>query len=44
MSFMFANDNVLKEALSVLGNNVLYQSILKGEGAYKVIGKPSSKK
>ena len=44
VSFMFAHDPVLKEALSVLGNNVLYRSILKGEGAYKVIGKPSAKK
>lgn len=37
---MFAKDPVLKEALIVLGNTTMYQSILKGEGAYKVIGKP----
>jgi len=38
--YMFANDPVMKEALSVLGNIPLYESILKGEGNYKVIGKP----
>ena len=38
--YMFANDQVMKEALSVLGDIPLYESILKGEGDYKVIGKP----
>lgn len=38
--YMFANDPVMKEALNVLGDNALYRSILKGEGVYKVIGKP----
>lgn len=39
-AYMFRNDPVIKEALSVLGNDRLYSSILKGEGSYKVIGKP----
>jgi len=38
--YMFANDPIMKEALAVLGNVSLYNSILKGEGNYKVIGKP----
>lgn len=38
--YMFANDPVMKEALSILGNIPLYESILKGEGNFKVIGKP----
>lgn len=38
--YMFAHDPVIKEALSVLGNVTLYTSILKGDGNYKVIGKP----
>lgn len=38
--YMFKHDPVIKEALTVLGNVGLYNSILKGEGDYKVIGKP----
>ncbi len=38
--YMFKHDDTIKEALAVLGNNTLYNSILKGEGEYKVIGKP----
>ena len=38
--YMFVHDPVIKEALSVLGNIALYNSILKGDGNYKVIGKP----
>jgi carboxyl-terminal processing protease len=38
--YMFKHDQTIKEALSVLGNATLYNSILKGEGEYKVIGKP----
>lgn len=38
----FRNDPELKKALEVLGNSALYSSILKGEGSYKVIGKPGS--
>lgn len=38
--YMFVHDPVIKEALSVLGNITLYNSILKGDGNYKVIGKP----
>ena len=38
--YMFKHDETIKEALSVLGNATLYNSILKGEGEYKVIGKP----
>lgn len=38
--YMFTNDPIMKEALMVLGNVSLYNSILKGEGNYKVIGKP----
>lgn len=38
--YMFKHDPVLKEALLVLGNTSLYNAILKGEGTYKVIGKP----
>lgn len=41
--YMFKNDPVIKEALNVLGNTALYNSILKGEGEYKVIGKPEGK-
>jgi len=36
---MFRKDPIVKEALSVLGNPKLYNSILKGEGAYNVIGR-----
>ena len=38
--YAFRNDEVVADALKVLGDSVLYNSILKGEGAYKVIGKP----
>lgn len=36
----FKSDDDLKEALRVLGDKKLYATILKGEGAYKTIGKP----
>jgi carboxyl-terminal processing protease len=36
----FKNDGDLKEALRVLNDKKLYTTILKGEGAYKTIGKP----
>jgi carboxyl-terminal processing protease len=36
----FKGDGDLKEALRVLNNKKLYGTILKGEGAYKTIGKP----
>jgi carboxyl-terminal processing protease len=36
------NDPELKRAIEVLQDKPLYSSILKGEGAYKVIGKPGS--
>jgi carboxyl-terminal processing protease len=39
--YTFQKDPVLKEALTVLGNPVLYNSILAGEGSYKIIGTPS---
>lgn len=38
--YMFLHDPVIQEALQVLGNRTLYTSILRGEGSYKVIGKP----
>ncbi|MBL7923282.1 MAG: S41 family peptidase [Bacteroidia bacterium] len=38
--YMFRHDPVVKEALAVLGDVALYNAILKGEGEYKVIGKP----
>ncbi len=38
--YMFAHDPVIKEALTVLGDPVLYHTILKGEGNYNIIGKP----
>ncbi len=34
------DDDELKEAIRVLNNKTLYDSILAGKGAYKVIGKP----
>ncbi|MEK6616274.1 MAG: S41 family peptidase, partial [Bacteroidota bacterium] len=34
------DDNELKEAVRVLSNKTLYDSILAGKGTYKVIGKP----
>lgn len=37
--FMMKNDPVLLQALSTISNPTLYNSILKGEGDYKVIGK-----
>lgn len=36
------SDSDLKKAIEVLNNRPLYTSILKGEGDYKVIGKPGS--
>ncbi len=36
---MFRTDPIMKEAFTVLGNPTLYNSILKGEGSYGVIGK-----
>ncbi|MGV3505303.1 MAG: S41 family peptidase [Adhaeribacter sp.] len=36
----FKSDIELKEALRVLSDKKLYATILKGEGAYKTIGKP----
>lgn len=38
----FRNDTDLKKALEVLDNTSLYSSILRGDGEYKVIGKPGS--
>jgi carboxyl-terminal processing protease len=37
--FMMKNDPVLLQALNTISNAPLYNSILKGEGDYKVIGK-----
>ncbi|CAN5635898.1 S41 family peptidase [soil metagenome] len=42
--YMFTHDPIVKEALTVLGDPVLYTSILQGEGKYKVIGKPGDRK
>jgi carboxyl-terminal processing protease len=36
----FKSDDDLKEAVRVLNDKKLYATILKGEGAYKTIGKP----
>lgn len=36
----FKSDGDLKEAARVLGDKKLYATILKGEGTYKIIGKP----
>lgn len=36
------NDPDLKRAVQVLGDDGLYRSILRGDGDYKVIGKPGS--
>ena len=41
--YMFRNDKVLLEALNTVNNIPLYNSILRGEGKYNVIGKPTSK-
>lgn len=38
----FKNDQEVKKAVEVFNNSTLYASILKGEGIYKVIGKPGS--
>ena len=38
----FKYDKELKKAIEVLNNNKTYASILKGEGEYKVIGKPGT--
>ena len=38
----FRNDPDIKKASALLINQTLYNSILKGEGIYKVIGKPGS--
>jgi carboxyl-terminal processing protease len=37
--FMMKNDPVLLQALNTISNASLYNSILKGEGDYKIIGK-----
>jgi carboxyl-terminal processing protease len=42
--YSFRNDSVLSDALSVIGNPSLYNSILKGEGEYNIIGKPEKDK
>lgn len=42
-TFMFGNDKVLMAGLKTVNDIPLYNSILKGEGNYKVIGKPTSK-
>ncbi|GEO07073.1 peptidase S41 [Adhaeribacter aerolatus] len=38
----FKDDAEIKEALKVLNNKKLYADILKGDGSYKIIGKPKS--
>lgn len=38
----FKYDKELKKAIEVLNDNKTYSSILNGEGAYKVIGKPGT--
>lgn len=38
----FKYDVEVKKAIEVMNNTGLYASVLKGEGAYKVIGKPGS--
>lgn len=38
----FKHDVEVKKALELFNNSALYASILKGEGQYKVIGKPGS--
>jgi carboxyl-terminal processing protease len=42
--YSFRDDAVLEDALKVLADPVLYHSILKGEGKYKVIGNPEKGK
>jgi carboxyl-terminal processing protease len=39
----FNDDAEITEALKVLKNPSLYQSIIKGEGSFKTIGKPEDK-
>ena len=38
----FKNDQEVKKAIEVFTNSSLYASILRGDGIYKVIGKPGS--
>ena len=38
----FKNDPDVKKAADILVDQTLYSSILKGDGQYKVIGKPGS--
>ena len=38
--YSFSNDAVIADAIAVLNHPTLYNNILKGEGSYKVIGKP----
>ncbi len=38
----FKNDKEVKKAIELINNKTLYSSILNGDGAYKVIGKPGS--
>ena len=38
----FKYDADVRKALEVLGNQGLFASILRGDGSYKVIGKPGS--
>ncbi len=38
----FKNDQEVKKAIEVFNNTNLYSSILRGDGIYKVIGKPGS--
>jgi carboxyl-terminal processing protease len=41
--YMFRNDKVLLEALNAVNDIPLYRSILRGDGKFNVIGKPTSK-
>jgi carboxyl-terminal processing protease len=41
--FMFVKDKVFLAGINTVNNVPLYTSILKGEGDYKVIGKPTAK-
>ncbi len=38
----FRNDQEVKKAVQVFTNSALYTSILRGDGTYKIIGKPGS--
>jgi hypothetical protein len=40
---LFNYDVEIQKAVQVLTNTSLYTSILKGEGEYKFIGKPTAK-